>query len=560
MYPTITLQVNGQTHQLQIDPETPLLYVLRNELGLKGVKYGCGSEQCGACKVLVDGQAVPTCKLPVKNVIGSKIVTVEGLGTPENLHPLQEAFIEEQAIQCGYCTSGMIAAAQGLLNRVRYPSDDEIREGMAENLCRCGAHDRVRRAIKLRIGRPEPNPIYQVIPGGKLDSEPSSSEQSRNWSSSLIKNPDLDSWIRINTDGTVTVLTGKVELGQGIKTALAQIAAEELDVSLERIRVAAVDTLDSPDEGLTVGSMSLESSGNAIRIAAAEARQVLLSIAFEELEAPIERLVVQDGVVSDPLTGRSVTYWSIFGGQRFGRQISGLGRPKLPEHHQIVGTPAKRLDLSEKVTGRGVYVHDLDFPDMLHARVARPPHYAARLVSIDLEPIQRMPGVVDVVQDGSFLAVVAQGEAQAVKALEALQASAVWDGQPDLPPMEDIYNHLQTASAESFLVVDGTSTDDPIPPMIPHSEAVQTLEATYYRPYQMHASLGPSAAVAQFVDGKLTIWVHSQGVYPIRSAIAPVLGLQEGDIRTIQTEGSGCYGHNGADDAALDAALLARKF
>ena len=118
MYPTITLQVNGQTHPLQIDPETPLLYVLRNELRLKGVKYGCGSEQCGACKVLVDGQAVPTCKLPVKNVVGAQIVTVEGLGTPENLHPLQEAFIEEQAIQCGYCTSGMIAAAQGLLNRV----------------------------------------------------------------------------------------------------------------------------------------------------------------------------------------------------------------------------------------------------------------------------------------------------------------------------------------------------------------------------------------------------------------------------------------------------------
>ncbi len=555
----ITLRVNGHTHHLNIDPDTPLLYALRNELGLKGVKYGCGSEQCGACKALVDGQAVPTCKLPVKNVVGAEIVTVEGLGTHDDLHPLQEAFIEEQAIQCGYCTSGMITAAQGLLNRIRYPTDDEIREGMAENLCRCGVHDRVRRAIKLRVGRQEVDPIYQVLPGKALPSEPDDPSHSEYWPSSLLNNPELDSWIRINADGTVTVLTGKVELGQGIKTALAQIAAEELDVSIDRIRVATVNTLESPDEGLTVGSMSLESSGRAIRIAAVEARQTLLSIAYEELEAPIERLTVRDGVIEDPDTGRSTTYWAIFGGQRFGHKIRGIGQPKPPENHQIVGTPITRLDLPEKVTGGGVYVHDLDLPGMLHARILRPPHYAARLVSVDLASIRQMPGMVEVVKDGSFLAVVAEGEAQAISALEALQPRAVWDGQPNFPPSEAIYKHLLTAPAESFLVVDGTSTDDPIPPITPHPQAANTLNATYYRPYQMHASLGPSAAVAQFMDGELTIWVHSQGVYPIRSAIAPVLGLQEGDIRVIQTEGSGCYGHNGADDAALDAALLAFK-
>jgi len=555
----ITLDVNGQTHHLKIDPETPLLYVLRNDLGLKGVKYGCGSEQCGACKALVDGQAVPTCKLPVKNVIGAQIVTIEGLGTLEHLHPLQEAFIEEQAIQCGYCTSGMITAAQGLLNWVRYPTDDEIRAGMAENLCRCGVHDRVRRAIKLRIGRPEANPIYQVQPGEALPPEVGSQLQSGELPSSLWRNPELDSWIRINTDGTITVLTGKVELGQGIKTALAQIAAEELDVSLNRIRVAKVDTIESPDEGLTVGSMSMESSGRAIRLAAAEARQFLLSVAFEELEAPLERLTVDDGTITDPATGRSTTYWALFGGQRFGRQVSGTDQPKSPETYQIVGTPAKRLDLPEKVTGQPMYVHDLDLPGMLHARVARPPHYAARLVSADIEAIRRLPGVVEVVRDGSFLAVVAERENQAVNALEALQDSAVWEGQPNFPPASALYDHLLTAPAESFLVVDGTSTEVPIPPIITPPEATHTLNATYYRPYQMHASLGPSAAVAQLVNGKLTIWVHSQGVYPIRTAIAPVLGMLEENIRVIQTEGSGCYGHNGADDAALDAALLAQK-
>jgi CO/xanthine dehydrogenase Mo-binding subunit len=194
---------------------------------------------------------------------------------------------------------------------------------------------------------------------------------------------------------------------------------------------------------------------------------------------------------------------------------------------------------------------------MLHARVVRPPNYAARLVSADTEKVCQMPGIVKVVRDGSFLAVISEREEQAINALEALQTSAVWAGQPNFPPQGELYDHLQSQPAQSFLVVDGTSTDDTIPPISAPKDAAVTISETYRRPYQMHASLGPSAAVALFEAGKLTLWVHSQGVYPIRSAIAPVLGMEEADIRVIQAEGSGCYGHNGADDAALDAALLA---
>jgi nicotinate dehydrogenase subunit A len=272
-----TLKVNDQIHRVEVEQDTPLLYVLRNDLGLKGVKHGCGSEQCGACKVLVDGQAVPTCKLPVNNVEGMSIITVEGLGTAHNLHPLQEAFIEEQAVQCGFCTAGMIVTAQGLLNQHRYPTDAEIREGLEGNLCRCGVYERVRRAIKLRIGHPDGAPLYEMLDNRKTLPGP----EARSLPNALVETPLLDAWIRINTDGTITLFTGKVEYGQGIKTALAQIGAEELDVSMERIRVAATDTNHSPDEGLTVGSMSLETTGEAIRHAAAEARQILLSIAFE---------------------------------------------------------------------------------------------------------------------------------------------------------------------------------------------------------------------------------------------------------------------------------------
>jgi CO/xanthine dehydrogenase Mo-binding subunit/aerobic-type carbon monoxide dehydrogenase small subunit (CoxS/CutS family) len=558
MAEAITLKVNHRTYLIEVDPETPLLYILRNDLGLKGVKYGCGSEQCGVCKVLLDGRAVPTCKLPVKNVQGMEIITVEGLGSTEIPHPLQESFIEEQAIQCGYCTSGMITSAQGLLNHNRYPSDDEIKKVLEDNLCRCGAYDRVRRAIRYRIGRPEKSPIYTVIEGSELNQKSEIYNTNSELPYSLVQNPELDNWIHINADQTVTIFTGKVEFGQGIKTALAQIGAEELDVSLARIRVAQTDTSHSPDEGLTVGSMSLETSGSAIRIASAEARYLLLSIAFEELEAPVDRLIVEDGTITDPVTGRSTTYWDLFAGKRFSHQVRGLGQIKPPAEHRIVGQPVKRLDLSDKVSGVPCYVHDLELPGMVHGRVIRPPHYSARLVSVDLDTIAHLPGVIDIIQDGSFLAVIAEREDQAVMAMELLKENSTWEGEPDLPSHEALKDHLRSQPSESYLIVDGASTDDPIPPIISPDEAMHTLHATYYRPYQMHASLGPSAAVAHMEDGALTVWVHSQGVYPIQAAIGHVFGMDANDIRVIQTEGSGCYGHNGADDAALDASLLAR--
>jgi nicotinate dehydrogenase subunit B len=560
MMQEIHLNINGETRQLIVDAETPLLLVLRNDLGLKGPKLGCSSEQCNACKVLVDGADVPSCQLPVGQVEGLEIITVEGLGQADSLHPLQEAFIEEQAIQCGFCTSGMIISAQGLLNRTRYPTDDEIRTALSGNICRCGVYERVRRAIKLRIGRPESQPIFRVVEGpGDLDSAISAHELT-NLPPSIIKTPELDDWIRIEPDGTISVFTGKVEIGQGIKTALAQIAAEELDVSLSRIRVVPVDTGLSPNEGITAGSMSLEMSGVAIRFAAAEARHMLLALAFEELEArtaPTE-LQVKDGTVTDPASGRKTTYWKLFGGQLFGRQISGAGRPKDASAHQIVGEPAKRIDLVAKVTGQGVYVHDMDMPGMVHGRVVRPPAYGARLAAVDDSAVVRMPGVVRVVRDGSFLAVVAEREEQAIKARNSLEESSEWEVEQSLIAEEELVDHLLNEPAQSFLIKNGAAVHDPVPKIVEPEDAEDTIQATYFRPYHMHGALGPSAAVAQLVDGQMNIWSHTQGPFLLRDSIAPVLGMAPETIRVVHVEGSGSYGHNGADDAALDAALLAR--
>lgn len=557
MTQSITLTVNGATHQLTVAPETPLLYVLRNDLGLKGPKFGCGLEQCYACKVLIDGADVPSCKLPVQQAQGTQITTIEGLGTPAALHPLQEAFLAEQAIQCGYCVSGMIIAAQGLLNRTRYPADAEIRTALDGNLCRCGVYERVRRAIKLRIGRPHWEPIYEVIDAPPLSTK---TEARPTLPPALQQTPALDAWIRIDRAETVTVFTGKVEIGQGIKTAVAQLAAEELDVALERIRVIMADTDLTPDEGVTAGSMSLQMSGNAIRQAAAEARHILLQLAHEELEAESapEALVVQDGTVTDPATGRHTTYWALFGGQPFGRSVTGLVQPKAFATHRVVGQAATRLDLPAKVTGSPSFVHDLELPGMVHGRVVRPPAYAARLVSVDESPVRQMLGVLAVVRDGSFLGVIAEREEQAIAAREALQTAAVWENATQLPAPDQLYDHLLSQPATSQLVVDGAITNDPIPPIQTPAAAAHTHNAAYYRPYQMHAALGPSAAVAQWIDGKLTVWSHTQGAYPLRAALAQVLAVDAAAIRVIHTEGAGCYGHNGADDVALDAALLAQ--
>jgi CO/xanthine dehydrogenase Mo-binding subunit len=374
----------------------------------------------------------------------------------------------------------------------------------------------------------------------------------------LKRNPHLDSWIEINVDGTITIFTGRVEVGQGISTAFTQIGAEELDVSISRVRVAMADTARSPDEFYTSGSNSIQETGRAIRQVAADARQALLELASEKLGVPVDRLEVEDGTVKALGSDRQTTYWELLGGKKFNRKATGIGSPKRPENYSIVGRPTRRVDIPAKVTGAACFIHDMELPGMVHSRVVRPPGYGARLVSVDDSEVRRTKGVLKVVRDGSFLAVIAEREEGAVWAAEKLRSVAVWSDKITLPPRGEIYEHLMRHTTKSFVVVDGTPIEAPIPPIEAPKDAAKTLEATYYKPYHMHASLGPSAAMARMADGRLTVWTHSQGVYPLRAALAQVLGMAEENIRAIHVEGAGCYGHNGADDAALDASLLAR--
>ncbi|HXX48569.1 MAG TPA: molybdopterin cofactor-binding domain-containing protein, partial [Myxococcota bacterium] len=375
---------------------------------------------------------------------------------------------------------------------------------------------------------------------------------------SLQRNPDLDTWLAIQSDGTVTVFTGKVELGQGIKTALARIAAEELDVAPARVRVRTADTASGPNELYTVGSNSLEESGTALRLAAAEARRALLELAAEELGAHVSALRVDDGAISAPGRAATTTYFALFGGKRFERKVAADAPAKPSGEYRVLGRPGARIGMSELVTGKALFVQDLRFPGMAHARVVRGPSARARLAAVDVGDAQRMPGVAAVVRDGSFLAVAAETAAQAVAAAEQLRRSARWQGSLELPEQGELYAWMRRAEAKSYPVEAGVAVDAPLPPKSTPTGVARTLRASYARPYQMHASIGPSAAVARLVDGALTIWTHTQGVSVLRPAIAQALRLPVERVRLVHVEGPGCYGHNGADDVAFDAALVAQ--
>lgn len=371
------------------------------------------------------------------------------------------------------------------------------------------------------------------------------------------KSPLLDSWIRINADGTVVIHTGKVEYGQGIKTALIQIGAEELDVDVKRITLITADTAVTPDEGGTVGSNSVEQSGANIRQAAADARLILLERAAAKLDVPLDRLHVADGAISIKGGGAGITYWTLVSGELLHRDADGRGKPKNAESYKIVGTSLPRIDLPAKVMGGPAFLQDIRLPGMVHGRVARPPSYGATLIEADIARARKQPGVVAVVRDGGYLAVVAEREEQAIRAIEQLKSSAKWRESAKLPPQDKVYDFLTSSKTVDSLIVDGSPTDDAIPPLLA-PEGTKTLQAVYRKPYIMHGSIGPAAALAQLKNGKLTVWTHSQTIFALRETIAMVLAMKRDDVRCIHAEGAGCYGHNAADDAALDAALLAR--
>ena len=376
---------------------------------------------------------------------------------------------------------------------------------------------------------------------------------------SLAKQPNVDDWLVVAGDGRLTVRTGKVDIGQRISTALALIAAEELDVDPARIDVAIPETGIAPDEGITSGSNSMQESGEAIRLAAATARRHLMSLAARTLDVAVASLEVADGMIRSQATNRSTTYWDLLEGKPFGIEVDVEIDAKAPGDYRQVGRRVMARGMADLVTGKARFVHDMTMPGMLHARLVRPPHYHARLQELD-ETVPRRLGEagLHVVQDGSFIAVAGEDEYAVVKAAERLGAAAVWHGGDGLEA-QDVFRRLVTNDRVSLPVVEGKPRNEPVAALdAPPPAATATLQARFERPYHMHGSIGPSAALAHFDDGRLSVWTHSQGIYNLRTSMADALGMEVDAVRLIHAPGAGCYGHNGADDVALDAALVAR--
>ena len=375
----------------------------------------------------------------------------------------------------------------------------------------------------------------------------------------------LDSWLAIAQDGTVTVFTSKVELGTGTETALAQIVAEELDVPFSRIHMEAGDTSKTVDQAVTAASRTIERAGPQLRQAAAVARRELLRLASARLNAPAEQLSVTDGVVSaNGNSARTISYAELIGDKRFNvrMETSGSGwdlkiSPDVPvkkvSDYKVVGTSVRRTDLPGKFTGEFTYAQDVRVPGMLHGRVVRPAVVNSKPASVDESSIRQIPGIVKVVQEGTFVGVVAQTEWAAIQAAKALKVT--WSApSTSLPATADeLYEHLKNTKSFNDQVTVNKGN-----PAAAFSQASKKYEATYRWPFQLHGMLGPSTAVADFRGDSVTVWSGTQGPFRTRKAISDMLRMPEENIRVIFREESGCYGRLSPDDAPLDAVLLSR--
>lgn len=368
----------------------------------------------------------------------------------------------------------------------------------------------------------------------------------------LADNPRLDRWVGFTTPGKVAISTGRVELGQGVLTAMAQLAAEELDVTVERIAIRSGDTDGAPNEGYTAGSRSMQAGGVALRQACAEAKALFLARAATALGCAAAELTVRDGRVLRNGTPTPHDYWSLAATVTLATDATGAAVRKAAADYAIVGRNAPRLDLPAKIFGQPIFIHDMVLDGMVHARVVRQPNRGATLASIDEEALRRIArSPVEFVHDGNFVAIVGDDETAVEAAAAAASDHVVWYGA-ELPGalQQEAAWLLQRPSVDR--VIGAPETQSP-------PRGRQVFEATYSRPHLAHASIGPSCGLALYRDGHLTVWTHCQGVYPLRAALSRTLGLDPATISVRHVQGPGCYGHNGADDAATDAAIIALR-
>jgi len=371
---------------------------------------------------------------------------------------------------------------------------------------------------------------------------------------SLRGTPRLNAWLEVLEDGRVRIFSGKVELGQGIRNAIRQVAAEELYMDLDRVEVVLAETGRTPNEGYTAGSASIQNSAMAVRHAAAAAREHLLALAAEKWGVDGNQLSLQNGFIKAVNGGEARSFAELLEGRQIEGEVPLTLKLKPKSAYRYVGKPVPRADLGTMVRGEALYIHDLDFPDMVHARVLRPKNYQSALLAFDEAAFKRAAeGVLATVRKGSFLGVITAREYQAEKAVGLLEQYSQWSRPAIFPDQEELPAYI-CEQADDPVVAHGEEA------VIDPASAAVSLKASYFKPYTMHAAMGPACAIGRYDGEMLQVWSHSQGIYPMREALAAMLGLEPEKIQVISAPGSGCFGHTVADDAAADAALLAMAY
>lgn len=554
----VRLKVNGRLREIEIPPATPLLWALRDTLGLKGTKYGCGVGICGICTVLIDGEAVRACMVAASGVAGKSIITAEGLGeTP--FVALQEAWIAEQVPQCGYCQSGQLVAAAALLSHHPQPSDDLVAEAMSGVLCRCGTYPRIQRAIRRA------SQVLAMGPAHKRGGDPPSAEHLLEPTRAERAGRFLDEfgrfapnpWVRVARDGTVTIVIDRSEMGQGVTTSLAMLVAEELEVTLDAVRTefAPADpayTNAKLGEQATGGSTSIRAAWKPLREAGAAAREMLIAAAAAEWSVARDDCSVERSAVVHRPTGRRRGY-----GELVARAAT-LPLPKrvtlkAPDAFRLIGRSTPRLEIPDMVYGRTVYGIDTAVSGMLIATIARCPVFGGRPKRFDAKKALAVPGVRAAFALESGVAVVADTFAASVAGRDAL--TITWDEGLNAGLSSDsIGERFRRAVRRA-----GSVARDAGDAIAALERSKETVEALYETPYLAHAALEPMNAVASVAAGRCEVWVPTQAQTDARAMAAHIAGVPSDAVAVHTTFLGGGFGRKLEQDCVADAVAIAKR-
>ncbi len=573
--------VNGQSHEFAGRAGQSLLELLRDEVGLTGPKLGCGEGTCGACTVLIGSRAVQACQLAAAEAAGQRITTVEGLAEDGIMHPVQQAWLETGAMQCGYCTPGWLTATAGLLARVPHPDNDRIDAELDAHVCRCCTYPRIRRAVHRAAELMEHPELLEPVPdaapppqlGPPSEVSPARprdlDRENARWFAAAMPEglmavvaphgdkggamPD-DAWVHVGADSSITAFTGKVEAGQGTRTALAMLVAEELAVPPAAVTVAMADTDASPFDLGTFGSRSMPYAAPPLRAAAAGALRLLTDIAAARFGLTTGDLTAANGVIAGPDGAPSASYGELVAGLRRAELVPADGPVTPAAAWRSAGRPARAAGAASVVTGAKLFPADLRAEEMLHGCVLRPPAHGATLRQADTSAAGAMPGV-RVIRAGSMIGVAAADQPAALRAIAAIEADWTEPAGPGLAEL-DTYLREHPVEGEAWMAPFREEQGDPDAAL---ASAAVRLDGEYRAAYIAHVPLEPRAAIARWDGDRLTVWAATSTPFRARRELADSLAMREEDIHVIVPDFGGGFGGKHGSAVALEAALLARS-